>query len=227
MSEWWTYRLSDFLLFAPRTYWRQFELMNAQWWPLQPLLLTAGGLIALALWRGSAPVRRLGALGLALAWALSAWAFLWQRYAGIHWLAPWFAAAFGLQALLLAALAWRAAPAPSRLAALWVLGAVPLYPLLGRLAGRPWVQAEVFALAPDPSAIAGFALLLGQRTRWALPAWPIPLAWCALSGATLWTMEDALAAVPPLAALGALAVMVTLSFGTGPARSAPCRAAPP
>ena len=29
MSEWWTYRLSDFLLFAPRTYWRQFELLNA------------------------------------------------------------------------------------------------------------------------------------------------------------------------------------------------------
>ena len=47
MSEWWTYRLSDFLLFAPRTYWRQFELMNLQWWPLQPLLLAAGVLIAL------------------------------------------------------------------------------------------------------------------------------------------------------------------------------------
>lgn len=227
MSEWWTYRLSDFLLFAPRTYWRQFELMNLQWWPLQPLLLAAGGLIALALWRGSVRARRLAGLGLALAWALSAWAFLWQRYAGIHWLAPWFAAAFVLQALLLAALAWRAVPAPSRLAALWVLGAVLLYPGLGRLAGRPWAQAEVFALAPDPSAIAGFALLLGQRTWRALPAWPIPLAWCALSGATLWTMEEALAVVPPLAALGALAALATLSSGTGRVRSAPCPAAPP
>ena len=30
MSEWWTYRPSDFLLFSARTYWRLFELHNAQ-----------------------------------------------------------------------------------------------------------------------------------------------------------------------------------------------------
>ena len=29
MSEWWTYRLTDFLLFSPRTYDRLFELYNA------------------------------------------------------------------------------------------------------------------------------------------------------------------------------------------------------
>ena len=34
MSEWWTYRPSDFLMFAPDTYWRLFELHNAAWWPL-------------------------------------------------------------------------------------------------------------------------------------------------------------------------------------------------
>ena len=33
MSEWWTYSLSDFLLFSPRTYRRLFELYNAQVWP--------------------------------------------------------------------------------------------------------------------------------------------------------------------------------------------------
>ena len=33
MSEWWTYRPSDFLLFAPRTYYRLFELYNAEIWP--------------------------------------------------------------------------------------------------------------------------------------------------------------------------------------------------
>ena len=30
MSEWWTYRLSDFLMFSPRTYHRLFELHNAE-----------------------------------------------------------------------------------------------------------------------------------------------------------------------------------------------------
>ena len=32
----------------------------------------------------------------AAAWVAVAWAFHLERYAGIHWLAPWFAAAFVL-----------------------------------------------------------------------------------------------------------------------------------
>ena len=43
MSEWWTYRLDDFLLFSPRVYWRMFELANAALFPL-PF-----GMLALAL----------------------------------------------------------------------------------------------------------------------------------------------------------------------------------
>ena len=53
MSEWWTYRLSDFLMFAPRTYHRLFELHNAEVWPLQ-IVTIAAGLAALWLaWRGA------------------------------------------------------------------------------------------------------------------------------------------------------------------------------
>ena len=37
MSEWWTYRPSDLLMFAPRTYWRLFELHNESLWPMQVL----------------------------------------------------------------------------------------------------------------------------------------------------------------------------------------------
>ena len=33
MSEWWTYRISDFLMFAPATYWRLVELHNTQHGP--------------------------------------------------------------------------------------------------------------------------------------------------------------------------------------------------
>ena len=50
MSEWWTYSLSDFLLFSPRTYYRLFELYNAAIWPAQMLAL-ALGLAILALLR--------------------------------------------------------------------------------------------------------------------------------------------------------------------------------
>ena len=35
MPEWWTYSLSDFLMFSPRTYYRLFELHNAAIWPAQ------------------------------------------------------------------------------------------------------------------------------------------------------------------------------------------------
>ena len=52
MSEWWTYRAEDFLLFSPRVYWRMFELHNAALWPLHLLTLAAGLLIILLIaWR--------------------------------------------------------------------------------------------------------------------------------------------------------------------------------
>jgi len=35
MSEWWTYRLTSFLLFSPRTYYRTIELYNLAIWPAQ------------------------------------------------------------------------------------------------------------------------------------------------------------------------------------------------
>jgi len=52
MSEWWTYRAEDFLLFSPRVYWRMFELHNAALWPLHMLTLAAGVVIILLIaWR--------------------------------------------------------------------------------------------------------------------------------------------------------------------------------
>ena len=52
MSEWWTYRLEDFLLFSPRVYWRMFELHNAAFWPLHLATLACGfAIVLLALWR--------------------------------------------------------------------------------------------------------------------------------------------------------------------------------
>ena len=76
MSEWWTYRPSDFLLFAPRTYYRLFELYNADIWPLHIVALLAGVMILVlmlsraAAWRG-----RVIAAILAACWLWIAWAF--------------------------------------------------------------------------------------------------------------------------------------------------------
>jgi hypothetical protein len=62
------------------------------------------------------------------------------------------------------------------------------YPLLAPIWNRPWTQVELFALAPDPTAIGTLALLLlaGPRLFWAL--WIIPLLWLMNSALTLRAM---------------------------------------
>jgi hypothetical protein len=210
MSEWWTYRLSDFLMFAPRTYYRLFELYNAEIWPA-PLLAIALALALLWLtWRGGHG-RAVAAI-LAAAWLFVAWAYHWERYATINTGAPYYAAGFAMEGLLLiwfgivrdrVRLAFR--PDPSGYLGFVLIAAAALYPLLAPFLGRPWMQAEIFGLAPDPTAIAtiGVLLLASGRRAWLLP---LPLLWCASSAATLWTMESSEAVVPAVVVLLGLAM---------------------
>jgi hypothetical protein len=205
MSEWWSYRPEDFLLFSPRVYWRLFELHNAALWPGQ---LAAVALLAVLVWLAAARPAghaRLVAAGLAAAWAFTGWAFVWNRYATINWAAEYLALLFALEALLLALAAafgglrgGRRGFAP---VAGWLLvGAAAAQPLLATATGRGWSTAEVFAIAPDPTAIATLGLLLTLRGPmvWALV--PVPLLWCAGSALTLWTMNEPAAASLPFAA---------------------------
>lgn len=219
MSEWWTYRPSDFLMFSPRIYWRLFESMNAAWWPVQAAL-PAAALVWLALiWR-TRPERAArgaaaAAAGLAGCWLLAAWAFLLERFAPINWPASLYAVVFLVQGLGLVVLAAvgsrgglvRRAPGRpgARIGAAIGLWALLGHPLLAPLAGRPWTQAEVFGLAPDPTAIATLAYLLlvapgaaRARVLWR-GLWLAPLAWCVLSGITLATMGNEVEAAVMLA----------------------------
>jgi hypothetical protein len=195
MSEWWTYRPSDFLMFSARTYYRLFELYNAEVWPAQVLTLGLGLALWLALWQGRAWAPRAAFALLGLAWLWIAWGFHWQRFASINSAAPWYAGAFAVQGVLL--LAWVALDGPGQAASRrgrmravgWVLLAiaVAVQPALGALLGRPWQQAEVVALAPDPTVLATIGVLLQLPLRSARTGlmWPIPLLWCAISGMTL------------------------------------------
>ena len=173
MSEWWTYSLSDFLLFSPRTYYRLFDLYNADLWPAHVLALAIGlAILALMVRGGDDRWSRVagGLLGACCLWV--AWAFLFNRYATINWSATWFGGLFVVQAVLLA-LAGAAGGVESG-SRLRRLGAVALFtfalliqPLIGPLMGRPWTQAEVFGMAPDPTALGtlGFALLAPRAFR--------------------------------------------------------------
>lgn len=221
MSEWWTYTLSDFLLFSPRTYERLIAAYNAAVWPAQIAgLAGAISIFVLALRARSRP--RAAAIAattiLGAGWLWVAIAFHASRYATINWAAVYFVWAFGLEAVLLAAAGlagWiRFEGGPNGLRRRAGLGllvfALAVEPLIGPLAGRGWRGAEVFGILPDPTAIATLGVLLAAqvRGRWAWMVLPLPLVWCAVSGALLLAMKSPVWWIPPAAALLSVAAAV-------------------
>lgn len=211
MSEWWTYRLSDLLMFSARTYQRLFELYNLAIWPAQLVALLAGLALVGSLAIGGRAASRLAALLLGVAWLWIAWGFHLRHYATINTAAPWFAAAFALQGLMLFWLAAKPTPRLARfdgdpvssLGLATVALAVLAYPALPLLQGRSLSHAEVFGVAPDPTAVATLGVLFLTCARW--PLWLIPLGWCAVSGATLMELRAPLAWLPVVVAVVMLA----------------------
>jgi hypothetical protein len=216
MPEWWTYGLSDFLLFSPRTYYRLLQRHNEAVWPAQALMLGLGALILWLLRRPSLRRSRIISTIFAGLWAWIAWAFLWRRYATINWAATYAILLFVMETLLLGwvgsvkgRLTYRPSRDPAGMIGMSLLAfSLAIYPLLAALFGRPWRQTEVFGITPDPTALATLGLLAmaeGGR-RGALMV--VPMLWCLLSGATLLAMgsPEAWVQIPaPLITLGAIA----------------------
>ena len=200
MSEWWTYRLTSFLLFSPRTYYRLLELYNLAIWPAQLAGIAIGlAIVALLLGKRRAPRshhRRPAGRVLAVdRCGISVPALRADQLGGdvvrggvrVSSVAPRRRSAFSPAGLSCSA---------QEVATLWiamslVAVAVVAYPMLAPLTGRPWTSAEIFGVTPDPTAIASVAVLalVRGRTRWLLLV--IPVLWCAISAATLWAMGAA------------------------------------
>ena len=214
MSEWWTYRPADLLMFSFRVYERLFVLHNQTIWPAQWLALALGAGLLLALWQSRAGWLRLFMPLLAAGWVFVAWAFLWQRYAPINWGIRYVVPLFVLQALLLLILSrWRGGLALSSrwqtsraLGLALVAYAVFLHPFSALLHDRSLAGAEVVGLTPDPLAIAtlGVAALV-QPARWGWALMVVPLLWCLISAATLYLLGAPGAWLPLLAVAIALA----------------------
>jgi hypothetical protein len=204
MSEWWTYRAEDFLLFSPRVYWRMFELHNAALWPLHVLTLAAGVIIILLIARRPTTWARARwiAFILAILWIFVGWSFLWNRYATINWAAAYLAPAFVVEGILLLILSIRDGFAFDRRGPAGWTGYLILafalagQPLLAPLQGRGWASSEVFGVAPDPTAMATLGVLLLARNTLLPMLLPIPVLWCLLSGITLSTMDEPQAWTP-------------------------------
>ncbi|MFI9651013.1 DUF6064 family protein [Guyparkeria halopsychrophila] len=204
MDTWLSYRLADLLMFSPAIYARVFERLNDALWPGHVLLagLTAAMLGLAALRAGSA--HRLAAVLLAAAWIWVAWRFF-GLYAEINLAAPWFAALFAGQAVALLTLTaigpGLALGRPRRVRHWLGLGlatwGLALHPLAWWAAGRPLAGTELFAVAPDPTAIATLGLLLmaDLPRRGRLPIRGIllvlPATWLLISALTWWALLTA------------------------------------
>ncbi len=224
MSEWWTYRPEDFLLFSPRVYWRMFELQNEALWPLHLVTVAAGlAIFILLLRRPSRDGRWIGLL-LAALWIFVGWTFLWNRYAAINWAIFYVAPLFAFQAagLLIAAimpggLAFDRRDVVGWTGLLLAAAGLVLYPLFPPLVGRPWTSAEVLGIAPDPTVIVTLGLLLAARGKLLVLLFPIPSLWCLLSGVTLWTLDDRQAWLPLVTVAIVLAALGPRSLISPPA----------
>jgi hypothetical protein len=63
-----------------------------------------------------------------------------------------------------------------------------LYQLAGLPAGRPWAQAEVFGVMPEPTALATLGLLVAGGRPYANWLSIVPVLSLAVGMATLWLL---------------------------------------
>ncbi|MFI9653260.1 DUF6064 family protein [Guyparkeria sp. GHLCS8-2] len=204
METWLSYRLADLLMFSPAIYARLFERLNETLWPGHALLAALS--LAMLMLAGSRTgvAHRLAAGLLAFAWGGVAWGFF-GLYAEINLAAPWFAALFAGQTvmlLMLAAVGPGLALDRPRQVRHWLglglaIWGLVFHPLAWWAAGRPLAGTELFAVAPDPTAIATIGLLLmarlPQRGRLPLRAilLTLPVAWLLISALTWWALLTA------------------------------------
>lgn len=189
--------MTDLLPFSAEDYWSLFEPANALAWPLAlPLAMLVAIAWALSV-DGRPGVGRFAGVVLGLAWGVVAFVFFHEGYRALDEAAGYAFAAFLVQAILLGGLGaggWLAPRPGARaglVASVLILGALVVYPVLAPAFDRPLAVAEVFAVSPDPTALAtlGFVALAGRAwVRWLLAA--IPLVWLGIDAATLFILDQ-------------------------------------
>lgn len=186
---------------------------NAALWPAAAVALALGvSVLVLAIHPQPGGGRAIGGL-LAVAWAVTGYFFLYERFATLNFAAPVYALLFGIEAVLIAIFLVLRAPPAIRFRR-GVAGGGGLALLLFALAGYPvqalglpngLAAAQVAGLAPGPTAVLtlGVLLLIDGRAPWVLAV--LPILWCLWAGAVAWLLgvpDDAILPVLGLAAFG-------------------------
>jgi len=190
-----------------------FGQYNAGLWPL-PLLALVLALAAILLTLRRVPGgSRMVAVILAAGWLWTGIGYHMLHFARLNFMAPLYGALFVLEGLLLLWAARRARPIfrfdrrPLSWVGLALALAAAAWPLVDRLFGEPWVAGRIAGLAPEPTVVLTFGILLlasgGPRLYLAI----IPVLWTLVASATgwiLWIPQDLPLAVIGVAGFGAL-----------------------
>ncbi len=162
-----------------------FGLYNRSIWPTQVVVyVAAAGLVGGVLWRASRTASlALGTL-LAFCWVLMGGGYHLGFFRAVSGIAAPAGALFILTGLGFAwvtargtlSFGWRR-DAWAVIGLVLVLYAMVGYPLVGLVAGHPYPRSPVFGVAPCPTTIFTFGVLLLARTR--VPGWllVVPAAW--------------------------------------------------
>lgn len=207
MSEWWTYRLSDFLMYTPLSFERLLEAYNSWLFPAQAVAFAAGAGLVWVAWCGHEREWRAALILLGVSWFWIAWAFFHERLSTIDIAAPYYAYGFALEGVLLMWTGWKFRQGrylldsrSRRFSAIVILVAVFGLPLVAPFLGGSWKAIALFGLTPDATALATLSIvsvLQGAR-RWFVSI--APLLWCVISGALLWNFGQPHAVLLPLLA---------------------------
>ena len=175
--------------FTADVYFSLFETYNSAIWPAQ---LVAYGLGIVALVLAVWPLAAGGRIVLAVLSAFWLWngiAYHLMYFFQINFAALGFAVLFALQGVLFAAIAiggrrrFRFQPdVIGWSGVLFCLFALVGYPLLGWIAGHGWPRAAVFGVAPAPTTIFTFGVLMMLEGRVPLYLAVIPLLWSLAGG---------------------------------------------
>jgi len=175
--------------FTADVYLSLFDTYNNTIWPVQ---VGAYGLGILAVFLTLRPLAGGGRIAFAILSAFWLWngiAYHLMFFFQINFAALGFAVLFALQGVLFAAMAiggrrsFRFQPdVLGSIGMLLCLFALIAYPLLGWIAGHGWPQAAVFGVAPAPTTIFTFGMLMMLEGCVPLYLTVIPLLWSLAGG---------------------------------------------
>lgn len=173
-----------------------FELYNQAIWPLQIVAYVLGLVaVALALRPAGHTDRIIGAI-LAFFWLWMGAVYHLAYFSAINGAAIAFGALFIVQGVLWLLvgvirprLSFRAGLSTmSMLGGLLILYAMVVYPIIGTLLGHGYPRSPSFGVAPCPTTIFTFGLLLWTRARPPTYVLAIPLIWSAIGFSAAFTL---------------------------------------